>query len=273
MLPGGQMLLTEHIDNFPGFPGSIDAKKLVENLVNQLKDLKLEVDTAGIKEIKKDSCFIVKTSEDKDLQAKTIIIAVGAQYKRLDIPGEERLRGKGVCYCAICDAPLFKNKDVAVIGGGNQAVEEALTLVKVVNKVMLIHRRDELRAVKVLQEKLFSHKKIEVIWDTVPLEFLGEDKIESIKIKNVKSQKEDTLNADGVFVSVGMKPNTDFLKGLLELDENGYIVTNDDMATSVEGIFAGGDCRKKSLRQIITACSEGAICAYSAFKFLETKGQ
>ena len=271
MLPGGQVLLTERIDNFPGFFGGIDARELVENLVNQVNELEIEIDNVEIKQIKRDSYFTAKTSDDKELQTKTIIIATGSQYKKLNIPGEERLRAKGISYCAICDGPLFKNKEVVVIGGGNQAVEEALTLEKFASKVSLIHRRDELRAVKVLQEKLFSHEKIGVIWDTIPLEFLGEDKLESIKIKNVKSQKEDILIAQGVFISVGMKPNTDFIKEIVKLDENGYILTDDDMETSLNGVFACGDCRKKSLRQVITACSEGAICAYSVFKFLESK--
>jgi len=271
MLPGGQILLTENIDNFPGFVGGIDTRKLVENLVAQVKELNLEIDNAEIREIKKNSCFIVKTSKNEELKSKAIIIATGAQYKKLDIPGEKRLSAKGVSYCAICDAPLFKNKDVVVIGGSDRAIEEALTLEKFANKVTLIHRRDKLRAVKVLQEKLFSSKKIAIIWDTIPLEFQGENRLEAIKAKNVKSQKEDILSAQGVFVSIGMKPNTDFLKGLLKLDENGYIVSDDDMITSVDGIFAAGDCRRKSLRQVITACSEGAICAYSAFRFLESK--
>ena len=271
MMPGGQVLLTERIDNFPGFPGGVGANKLIDNFISQLKELDLIVDSAEIREIRKDSNFNIKTSDDKEFEAKTIIIATGAQYKNLGINGEEKLKGKGICYCAICDAPLFKDKHVSVIGGGNQAVEEALTLGKFADKVTLMHRRDQLRADKVLQEKILKDKKIEVLWDTIPLEFLGEERIESIKIKNVKSQKEDTLMVDGVFISVGMKPNTNFIKKIVKLDENGYVVTDDDMATSLNGVFACGDCRKKSLRQVITACSEGAICAYSVSKILENK--
>ncbi|MBM3252231.1 MAG: thioredoxin-disulfide reductase, partial [Candidatus Omnitrophica bacterium] len=135
------------------------------------------------------------------------------------------------------------------------------------------HRRDKLRAVKVLEEKIINNKKIEVIWDTIPLEFQGENRLEAIKIKNLKSQKENIIKAQGAFVSIGMKPNTDFLKGLLNLDENGYIITDEEMMTSVKGIFAGGDCRKKTLRQVITACSEGAICAHSAYNFLENQSR
>jgi len=269
MFPGGQILLTESIDNFPGFPDGISAQELADKMVKQVKDLGVEIINAEVESIKKNSYFIIKTRGDKSLETKAIIIASGAQYKRLNIPGEEKLIGKGISYCAICDAPLFKNKTVVVIGGGNQAVEEALTLQRHANKVILIHRRDKLRAVKVLEEKIINNKKIEVIWDTIPLEFQGENRLEAIKIKNLKSQKENIIKAQGAFVSIGMKPSTDFLKGLLNLDENGYIITDEEMMTSVKGIFAGGDCRKKSLRQVITACSEGAICAHSAYKFLE----
>ncbi|MFH1655844.1 MAG: thioredoxin-disulfide reductase [Candidatus Omnitrophota bacterium] len=269
MLPGGQILLTENIENFPGFPDGISSQGLVDRLISQVKELNVEIVNAEVKEIKKKSNFIVKTSEAKEIESKTVIIVTGSQYKKLEIPGEEKLIGKGISFCAICDAPLFKNKEVVVIGGGNQAVEEALTLERHASKVTLMHRRDKLRAVKLLEEKLLKNKKIEVAWNTIPLSFQGENKLESIKIKNLKSQEEDMIKVQGAFISVGMKPNTDFLQGLLKLDENGYIVTDDEMVTSIEGIFAGGDCRKKSLRQVITACSEGAICAHSAFRYLD----
>jgi thioredoxin reductase (NADPH) len=271
MLPGGQISLTESIDNFPGFPGGINAQELIDKMVQQVTDLDVEIINAEAETIKKNSYFIIKTQDDKSLETKTVIITSGAQYKKLDIPGEEKLIGKGISYCAICDAPLFKNKEVAVIGGGNQAVEEVLTLQRHANKVILIHRRNKLRAVKVLEEKIINNEKIEIAWDTIPLEFQGANRLEAIKIKNLKSQKENIIKVQGAFVSIGMKPNTDFLNGLLNLDENGYIITDDEMMTSVEGIFAGGDCRKKTLRQVITACSEGAICAYSAYNFLENK--
>lgn len=271
MLPGGQVLLTESVENFPGFPGAVESKTLIDNLVRQVKELDLEIDDAEIKQIKKTSCLITETSEREEFESRSVIIATGAQYKRLDIPQEQKFTGRGVSYCAICDAPLFKNKDVVIIGGGNAAVEEALTVEKFANKVILIHRRDELRAVKVLQEKLLSKKKIQVIWDTIPLEFQGKDRLEAVKIKNLKSNKEDVLSVQGAFVAIGFKPNTDFLKGLIKLDDDGYIITDDEMRTSLDGIFAAGDCRKRSLRQVITSCSEGAICAQSAYKFLEAK--
>jgi len=269
MLPGGQVLLTENIENFPGFPGGISSQDLVEKLVSQVKELNIEIINAEVKEIKKNSDFIVKTSQAKEIKSKTVVIATGSQYKKLGIPGEEKLIGKGISFCAICDAPLFKNKDVVVIGGGNQAVEEALTLERHAKKVILIHRRDKLRAVKILEEKVLNSKKIDVIWDTIPIEFTGENRLESIKIRNVKTKKENILKAQGAFISIGMKPNTDFLKNIVQFDENGYIITDEEMQTSSKGIFAGGDCRKKDLRQVITACSEGAICAHSAFNFLE----
>jgi len=271
MLPGGQILLTEGVENFPGFPGGIETQKLVDNLVKQVKELDLEIDNAEISEITKGTSFCVKTSEGEKIESKAIIITTGAQHKRLEIPGEQKLSGKGISYCAICDAPLFKNKEVLVIGGGNAAVEEALTLERFAKKVTLMHRRDKLRAVKVLEEKMLSSKKIEVLWDTIPLEFQGENRLESVKIKNVKSQEKSILSADGVFVAVGIKPNTDFLKGFIKLDENGFIITDDEMLTSLEGVFAGGDCRRKSLRQVVTACAEGATAAYSVFMFLESK--
>ncbi len=270
MLPGGQMLLTEKIDNFPGFPGGVEVNAFIQNLVEQIKELDIVVDNAEINEITKGNNFIIKTTGGETFETKTIIIATGAQYKKLGIPGEDKLSARGVSYCAICDGPLFKNKDVVVIGGGNAAVEEALTLERFANKVTLIHRRDELRAVKVLQERLSKHKKISVLWDSIPLEFIGENKLDAVKVKNVKTNEESILDIQGAFVSIGFIPTTSFLKTLVKLDESGYIVTDDNTATSVKGIFSCGDCRKKSLRQVVTACGDGASAAYSAFRFLES---
>ncbi|MFC1703864.1 thioredoxin-disulfide reductase, partial [Candidatus Omnitrophota bacterium] len=255
MIPGGQMLLTESIDNFPGFPGGIESNAFVQKMQEQIKDLDVEVDNAELKEIRKESNFVVESTDGQKLESKTVILATGAQYKKLGIPGEDRLAAKGVSYCAICDGPLFKNKDVMVIGGGNAAVEEALTLARFAKKVILIHRRDQLRAVKILQDKVLSNKKIEVIWDTVPIEFTGQQRLESVKVKNVKSNAESIVEVQGAFVSIGFIPNTNLFKSLVKLDEGGYIVTDNDMATSVEGMFACGDCRLKSLRQVVTACA------------------
>jgi len=199
-----------------------------------------------------------------------VIFATGASYSRLDVPGEDKLNGRGVSYCATCDGPLFKNKEVIVVGGGDTAIEEAIHLTKFCEKVSVVHRRNELRATKILQERALSNRKINFIWDSVVTEIAGGQKVEGVKVKNVKTDEEKTISAQGVFIAVGFKPHTEVARTLVQTDDKGYIITKDDMSTSREGFFAAGDCRKKLLYQFVTACGDGATAAFAAQKYIES---
>jgi len=268
-----QAVLTDLIENYPGFVDGISGFELMDKFKTQAERFGLEFiasQVTGIKEYKDNSLSGWRIdTEDKTYTALSVIIASGARPKKLAVPGEDRLTGKGVSYCATCDGPIFKDKIVSVIGGGDSAIEEALFLTKFVNKVMVIHRRSALRAAKILEERASINKKISFIWDSVVSEILGDTKVKAIKIKNVKTEKESELNCDGVFIFVGYAPNTDFVKGLLELDENGYIITDEDTDTLKPGIFACGDCRKKLLRQVVTACGDGATAAFMCRRYIE----
>ncbi|MCM8789949.1 MAG: thioredoxin-disulfide reductase [Candidatus Omnitrophica bacterium] len=270
MSVGGRIIMSERIENFPGFPGGILTYDLINRISEQVKELGIKIEVGEVKEI---DCMLksVKTDE-QEFSAKSIIIATGARPKKLGIPGEDRFTGKGLSYCATCDANFFKEKDVAIVGGGNALAEEALYLARFAKKVFIIHRRDELRASRILQEKLKANKKINFILSHIVKEIRGQKFVDSIKIQDVKSFQESILPCDGIFVYIGYIPETDFLKGKLELDEAGFIITQEDMATSEKGLFACGDCRKKSLYQVITACADGAISADSAYKYISSKG-
>ncbi|MFA4991196.1 MAG: thioredoxin-disulfide reductase [Candidatus Omnitrophota bacterium] len=271
-----QAVTTDLVENFPGFPEGIGGFDLVDKFKKQAEKFGAEFivsDVRGIKEENQGGRLTWKIeTEDKFYLAGSIIIASGARPKLLGAVGEDKLRGKGVSYCATCDGALFKDKDVAVIGGGDSAIEEALFLTKFVNKLTIIHRRDALRAAKILQERAFSNKKISFSWDSVVTEISGDNKVSGVRIKNVKTNKEGELRCDGVFIFAGYVPNTDFVKGILELDDNGYIAAGEDGKTNKPGIFAAGDCRKKLLRQVVTACGDGAVAAVSCKQYLEKEG-
>jgi len=267
---GGQILSSPTIENFPGFPAGIATQELIERFKKQVDELGVNIEMEEVLEIvakSKDSVYEVKAKEKK-YQTKSIIIATGAQPKRLNIKGEERLIGRGVSYCGTCDGPLFRDKDIAVIGGGDRAVEEVIFLSGYAKKVNLIHRRNELRASGILQEKAQKNPKINFVLESVVEEIIGQNRVEGLKVKNTKTESVTTIACQGVFISVGIKPDTDFIKNQLHLDETGFIITDQDLKTSCEGIFASGDCRKKSLYQVISACSEGATAADSAQKYL-----
>jgi len=265
---GGQLMLTENIENFPGFSGGISSQELIEKMHKQAEDFGAEFKNEEVKKITLESDFKQIHTSSNRYQTKSIIIATGAHYKRLGVPGEDRLIGRGVSYCATCDGPLFKDKVVAVIGGGNTAATEALFLAKFAKTVYLIHRRDKLRAAKILEEYMIKSNKVEFILGSVVTEIIGKDRLGAIKLKEVNSGKEELLNCDGMFVFVGLEPNTKFLAGLVNLDSKGYIITDEQLQTSVNGIFTAGDCRLKTLRQVVTACADGAIAAFSAEIFL-----
>jgi len=267
---GGRILLTEKIENFPGIGREILSFQLVKNMEEQIKQFSnVKVLFEEAKSVNLETMQVF--TEENQYTASGIIIATGAREKKLNVKGEIEFLAKGVSYCAICDGPLYKDKEVAVIGGGNSALEEAIYLSRFCKKVKLIHRRNVFRASKVLQERLFKTPQIQPILNSVVLEIRGTKTVEGLLIKNLVSGKQDFVECSGVFIYVGIQPNTEFLKGLLEMDEAGFIITDEKMFTSKEAVFACGDCRKKSLYQIITACSEGAIAVNSFCDFLLKK--
>jgi len=264
-----QVLLTDRIENYPGFEESINGLSLLDKFKKQAKDFGLEFSPGNVKGISREGDVWNIETEDKTYKSFTVIIATGVRPKKLGVEGEDRFLGKGVSYCAVCDGPLFKDKDVVVIGGGDTAAEEAIFLSRFANKVYLIHRRNELRATKILQERIFSNRKIEIIWDSVLEEIKGREKVEKIRIKNVKTEKSQEIFCSCVFVAIGFIPNTEPFKDTLDLNEKGYILTDEEMRTSQRGIFGCGDCRKKTLRQIVTAVADGAIAGFSSAKYIE----
>lgn len=272
-LPGGQAILTEIIENYPGFPHGIAGPELMQKMEEQAVGFGLkieygEVEEIKIKEGKEDRVRIVKIY-NKEYKTLTIILASGAEASKLEVPGEDELRGRGVSYCGTCDAPFFKDQKIVVVGGGDTAIEEALYLTKFVREVTIIHRRDRLRATKILQERVFSNKKINFSWDSIATKILGKEKVEGVLIQNKKTGEEKEISCQGVFVFVGNIPNSKFLKDLVKLGKKGYILTDDNMMTSQDGIYACGDVRKKLLRQVVTACGEGATAAFAAQKYIE----
>jgi thioredoxin reductase (NADPH) len=208
----------------------------------------------------------------EDLEAKAVILALGATWKKLGIEGEDLFTGKGVSYCATCDGPFFRDEQVAVIGGGDTAMEEALFLTRFASKIYVVHRRDRLRATRLLQERAMDNAKIEFLWETIPTRILGGSGVEGIELRHVRTGEVYTKPIHGVFVFIGTVPNTELVKGQLELDEGGFIVTDQNMETSVPGVFAAGDVRSKLFRQISTAVGEGAAASYSAERYLESRG-
>jgi thioredoxin reductase (NADPH) len=267
-LVGGRITDAELVENFPGFADGISGMELGQLMQRQATKYGLNITIADVTglELKKDK-KVVKTTTG-DFNARAVIIATGSERGKLGVPGEVEVTGKGVSYCATCDGPLFRGKTVAVVGGGNAAISEALYLAKFASKVIVIHRRDQLRATRVLEEKARAEPKIEFLWDTVVEKIEGEKALEKLNLRQVKTGKKSSLDVDGVFIAVGLKPSTDFLKGVLPLDEGGYIVTNERMETEVPGIFAAGDIRQNSPRQAITAAGDGATAAVNAEIFL-----
>ena len=265
---GGQIANAELVENYPGFPDGISGFELGQLMHQQAKKYGLETVAAQVIGIElAERGKVVKTTDGKYL-AKAVILAGGAEPNRLGVPGEEKLLGKGVSYCATCDGPLFKDREVAVVGGGDSAVEEGILLTRFASKVILIHRRNQLRASRLLQERAFANKKFVFLWDTVVEEILGDNKVSGLRVRNVKTEQGKNLEVSAVFIYVGLRPGTDYLSGLLSLDGEGHITTNEVMETAIAGIFAAGDIRKNSSRQVITAAGDGATAALSAEKFL-----
>lgn len=267
MFAGGQVLLTDSIENFPGFKNGIQSFELIENLSYQVKDVGVEIKQEEIIEIANNNLKLIKTNLSS-YSAKSIIIATGAYPKKLGIKGENEFNAKGVSYCAVCDGALFKGKVVSVVGGGDRALEEALYLSKLVKKVYLIHRRDKFRAAKIIQDRVLSSSKIEIIYNSIVLSAQGTNKLEELSLKNVLTEKITDIKCDAVFVAIGLVPNTSFLRNTIKLDGNGFIVTDENFCVGIPGIFAAGDCRKNNLKQVVTACAEGAIAVNSVNQYL-----
>ena len=266
-ISGGQVINTYEVDNYPGISG-VSGMDLSMKFHDHAKNLDAEFMTAEVADI------IIEEKQKKiqtdrgEILTKAVIIATGARHRKLGVVGEDELGGMGVSYCATCDGAFFKNKTVAVVGGGDVAVEDAIFLARGCTKVYVIHRRDEFRAAKSLQEKLFAQDNVEVIWDTVVNEIKGENSVEAVSIENKKDGSKKDLAVDGVFVAVGILPNSEVFKGLVDMDAQGYIKAGEDCATSVPGIYAAGDVRTKMLRQIVTAASDGANAVTSAQNYL-----
>jgi thioredoxin reductase (NADPH) len=267
-VPGGQILVTDWIENYPGFPEGLSGYDLAEKIRTQAEQLGLKIESGEVLSLEISDQLKQINLKDRKLTAKAIIIASGASPRNLGI-GEDKFMGKGVSFCATCDAPFFKGKTVVAVGGGDTAVQESIYLTKFAEKVYLVHRRDKLRATKILQERAFKNNKIEFIWDSVAVGMDGFFGVESVRVKNVKTGEEKNLKADGCFIWIGILPNTSFLNNIVETDQGGFIVTDSSMQTSVPGIFAAGDVRNTPLRQIATAVGDAAIAAVSAEHFIE----
>jgi len=268
---GGQASLTYTIENYPGFPEGIGGPELGEMFQKQAEHFGAvtEFDLANAVDFSQRPFRV--TTDNGEYLADTVIISTGASPNHLEIPGEEEMTGKGVSYCATCDGWFFKDKKVVVVGGGDSALEEGLFLTRFASEVTIIHRRDELRAGAILQNRAMAHEKIKFLWNTVVTEVVGEDKVESVKLKNVVTDEESSMKTDGVFIFIGHTPNTQIFDGQLELDENGYIKVNNLMETSVEGVYAGGEAADPHFRQVVTSAGMGAAAAIQATRYLEAQ--
>ena len=270
-LLGGQMTTTEVIENYPGFPEGVTGDELSRLMEEQAKRFGLEVTPEYVVEVKLEGAKKIVKTEEGSYLSQALIICTGTEYRKLGVPGEKEFSGKGVSYCATCDGAFFQDNQIVVVGGGDSALTEALYLTKFGKEVTIIHRRDALRGTKIYQERVFTHPKIKLLWNSVIQEIKGDSIVKSIVVKNVKTGEVTEHPIDGVFLFVGLSPRTQFLRGLVDMDEEGYILTDGNGQTSVKGIFAAGDCRKKLVRQIATAVGDGATAACSTEKYLELK--
>jgi thioredoxin reductase (NADPH) len=268
-ITGGLANNAELIENYPGFPDGISGFELGEKMLLQAEKFGMQTLMAEIRALEiKEHWKVVKTSEG-DLTAQAVIIALGSERINLNVPGEKEFIGRGVSYCATCDAAFFKDQPVAVVGGGNAAVSEALHLAKFANKVFIIHRRDQFRATPIFLDKAKSEPKITFITGTTVNSIEGNNIVQNLQLSNVMTKEKSNLPVAGVFISIGQKPNTDFLKGIVPLDANGYIITNEKMETAVPGVLAAGDIRSSSIRQTISAAGDGATAAIYAYRYIE----
>jgi thioredoxin reductase (NADPH) len=268
---GGQMTTTELIENYPGFPQGVTGDELSRLMEGQAKRFGMETVTEEVVRVSLEGDMKVVQTYESTYRCEALIISTGTEYRKLGVPGEKEFAGKGVSYCAICDGAFFRDSQIVVVGGGDSALTEALFLTKFAKELTIIHRRDALRGTKIYQERALANPKIKFLWNSIVQEIKGDSMVRSIIVKNVKTGEIKEFETEGVFLFVGLVPRTQFLKGIVQMDEGGYVLTNEHCETSAKGIFAVGDCRKKLLRQIATAVGDGATAAFAAEKFLELK--
>lgn len=264
------MMISEIVENYPGFPSGVSGLDLGVAMKDQVEKFGAQIMTSEI--LSADLAGpekMVQTTEGQ-FTAKTVVLALGAKPRRLGVPGEHEFQGRGVSYCATCDGPFFKGKKLAVIGGGDTAIEDSCYLTKFADDVTIIHRREKFRAAKMLQERVFANPRINILWDSVVHEIHGDPSVDKLIVKDLKTNSLTHLAVDGIFVLIGQEPDTAWLKGQVVLDDFGYIPTDVEMSTNLPGVYAAGDVRQKTFRQIVTACSDGAIAAYSAERYIET---
>lgn len=267
-LIGGQINVTEEVENYPGFPEALSGYELTERMHRQAEHFGTEFKDEEVTALGMEGlCKIVETSDNK-YRARAVIFCTGAYPRRLNVPGEDKFTGRGVSYCATCDGALYRDKIVAVIGGGDSAIEEGIFLTHFAKKVVVIHRRDELRAQKIIQERAFKNPKMEFVWNSVVQEIRGENKVQELEVYNRKTNTVSVIPVDGVFIYVGILPNNKLMESRIDLDSAGFALTDDFMHTNVPGVYAAGDIRKKVLRQVVTATSDGAIAGWSAEKWI-----
>jgi len=266
--PGGQMVNTEEVENYPGYD-SIMGPDLSTKMFEHARKFGAEYAYGDVSEVVDGNPYKTVVVGGKEYKAKSVVVATGNKPRPLGVQGEAQLSGRGVSYCAICDGAFFKNKELVVVGGGDSAIEEAIYLTKLAAKVTVIHRRDELRATKILQERAFKNEKIEFIWNSTVEEIFGENRVQGVKIKNKQTGEITDFKADGIFIYVGLDPLSGAVVNLGITNEAGYVLTNDNMETKITGIFAAGDVREKKLRQIVTAASDGSIAAMAAQHYVE----
>ncbi|MDD3310815.1 thioredoxin-disulfide reductase [Pseudodesulfovibrio sp.] len=269
--PGGQVLMTSEIENYPGFPKGLQGWELADKFAAHLEEYPLERINDEVRAMEPNGDGHVLKVGEEDVKAKAVVLATGCRYRKLNVPGEDRLLGRGVSYCALCDGNFFRGRDVAVIGGGNSALEEALYLARICGKVHLIHRREAFRGQIIYQQKCFDHENIDIIRSTVVDEIVGETDVESLTLRNVASGESSSLKVDAAFIFVGFEPIIDFVPETVNRDRNG-IVTDVEMRTNIPGLFAAGDIRSKLCRQVASAVGDGATAANSAFAYLEQLG-
>ena len=267
-IPGGQLMITSDVENFPGFPEGVLGPEMMEKLRRQAEKFGPEIIYDDVSFVDFSSRPFKVVAGGRSYEGKSVIIATGANAKWLGLPSETKFRGRGVSSCATCDGFFFKGKDVVTVGGGDTAMEEATFLANITNSVTVVHRRDALRASKIMQERATGNPKIHFVWDSTVKEITGDDKVTGVQLHNLKSGKDSHVNAEGVFVAIGYEPNTEFLKGKVELDSQGYVVTRKDTETSVPGVFAAGDVRDHKYRQAVTAAADGCMAAIDADRFL-----
>jgi len=269
VLPGGTPVNTERVENYPGFPDGIPGRQLMERFITHAEKCGLKIkEFSEVLEVSFQNNTFLTTTTSGQFESTAIIIATGTEPTKMNIPGEKEFLGMGISYCATCDGAFFRNMDVAVIGGGDAAIEESLSLTKIVRRVYVIHRRDKLRAQKILKERAFKNDRIEFLWNKRPVEIGGAGQVEYIIVEDAVTGERLRMNVSGVFVYIGSSPNTSFLGNLVDRDEAGFILTDENLCTKTKGLFAAGDARKKTLRQIATAVGDGAIAAVNLERYI-----